>query len=142
MKYKNAIFSTTKKDMNTWFCSAEKYCFKVFQSKGEWFLSRSSPSIFDFSKNHFAQFFCLAFAKFRILHLSSITQKVQHRWGWMRDDDMKIIFSKNIDSQLASARSLTFSAQMLAAHGQFEVTIKSCIFLKRWHFLKNDLSQK
>ena len=104
---------------------------KYFQPQGEWFLRRSSPLIFDFSKNNFAQFFCLDFAKFRILHLSSITHKNQHKWGCMCDDDMKIIFSKNIDSQLSNALSLTFFGQMLAERGQFEVITKSCIFLKK-----------
>ena len=67
---------------------------KSFQPQCKWFLSRSSPSILHFSKNYFSPFFCLAFAKFHIIHFSSTTQKTQHKWGWMRDDDMKIIFFK------------------------------------------------
>ena len=110
---------------------------KYFQPQGEWFLRISSPSIFDFSKNYFAQFFCLAFAKFHIIHLSSITQRNQHKWGWVRDDDMKMIFSKNIDPQLSNALSLMLFGQIRAENWQFEVTIKSCIFLKKCFRIKS-----
>ena len=48
----------------------------------------------------------------------------------MRDDDMKIIFSKNIDPQLSNALSLMFFGQKFAEQKQFEVTINSWIFLK------------
>ena len=102
---------------------------KYFQQQDGWFLRRSSPSIFNFSEIPFVQFFCLAFAKFRILHLSSITQRNQNKWGWMRDDVTKIIFSQNTDPQLSNALSLVFFGQTLSEYGQFEVTIKSCIFL-------------
>ena len=49
----------------------------------------------------------------------------------MRDDETKIIFSQNIDSQLSNALSLMFFGQKVAEHGQFEVNIKSCIFQKK-----------